>query len=178
MPALDDEYAAALAAMIFPATDEMLTMLPPLALLGDGPPERPAHVEGAVEVRVDDGPPELDVEVDHGNPVRAAGRARVVHDDVDSPEGAEHLPEQLVDRLGVGHVADHRQRAPAERPHLLGHRVDVVPAGFLLVVRVPLRSAPGAGEHHVTAGPGQLHGDRPPDRAHPAGARNHGDLAF
>src|ERR1700722_15380567 len=29
MLALDDEYAAALAAMIFPAIDEMLTMLPP-----------------------------------------------------------------------------------------------------------------------------------------------------
>src|SRR3984957_9010593 len=64
---------------------------PAVALFDDGPPERAAHVEGAVEVRVDDGPPEVDVEVDHGHPVRTAGRARVVHDDVDAPEGAEHL---------------------------------------------------------------------------------------
>ena len=64
----------------------------------------------------------------------------------------------------------------AERPHLLGHRLDVAPPGRLLVVGVAVGRSAGAGQHDVAAGPGQLHGDRAPDRAHPAGARHDGHL--
>ena len=66
-------------------------------------------------------------------------------------------------------------RAP-ERPHLLGDGLDVLPAGGLLVVGVAVGRAAGAGQHDVAPGPGQLDGDRPPDRAHPAGARHDGHL--
>ena len=63
-----------------------------------------------------------------------------------------------------------------ERPHLLGHRLDVAPPGRLLVVGVAVGRAAGAGQHDVAAGAGQLHGDRAPDRAHPAGPRHDGHL--
>ncbi len=142
------------------------------------PPERAAHVEGAVEVDVDHRAPLLDLEVDHRDAIVAAGGAGVVDDDVDAPELVEHVRRERADRPGIGHVADHRERAAALSLHLVGHRVDVSPPGLLLIVRVPLRGAPGAGEHDVAAGSGQLHGDRPPDRAHPAGARDHRDLVL
>ena len=51
-------------------------------------------------------------------------------------------------------------RPAPQGPDLLGHRLDVAPAGGLLVVGVAVRGAPGTGQHDVAAGPGQLHGDR------------------
>ena len=62
-----------------------------VALRDEVPAERAAHVEGAVEVHVDHGAPLLDGQVDHRDPVVAARRAGVVHDDVDAPELVEHL---------------------------------------------------------------------------------------
>ena len=102
MPALDDEYAAALAAHDLPGDRGDVDDAPALALFDDGPAERAAHVEGAVEVRVDDGPPEVDVEVDHGNPVRAAGRARRCSTMMSArPKVPSTCPTGLVDRRWV-----------------------------------------------------------------------------
>ena len=67
--------------------------------------------------------------------------------------------------------------AAAERAHLLGDGVDVAPARLLLVLRVPLDWAAGAGEDHVAAGACELHRDRTSDRPHAPGAGDHCDLA-
>src|SRR5262249_48254342 len=83
---------------------------------------------------------------------------------------------ERVDRGRVGHVAHHRQRPDTEGADLVGDRLDVAPARRLLVVRVALHRAPGAREHHVAPGPGELDRDRAPDRSHAPGARDDRDL--
>ena len=121
--------------------------------------------------------PQRRVEVGHRHAVVAARRAGVVDDDVDAAEALEDLVGQRVDGSDVGHVGHRGQHLDAERRALVGDRVDVPPAGGLLVVGVASRVAAGAGEHDVAAGPGQLDGDRPADRAHPARPGDHCDLA-
>ena len=85
---------------------------------------------------------------------------------------------ERVDRVGIGHVADDRERAPAEGADLVGDRLDVAPAGGLLVVGVALGRAAGAGEHDVAPGAGELHRDRPADRTHAPGTGDDRHLAL
>ena len=165
------------AAIIFPAIDEMLTMLPPVTLLDQAATERAAHVEGAVQVDVDHAVPQLEIEVDDRHAVGAPRGAGVVHHDVDPAHLVDHPLGERVDRGGIGHVAHDGQRAAAERAHLVGDRLDVAPARLLLVVGVLVGRAAGTGQHHVATGASELDRDRPADRAHAAGAGHDGDLS-
>ena len=93
------------------------------------------------------------VEVDDRLAVLAARRAGVVHDDVDAAELARSTCAASASTAPRSDTSDTSgERSPADGADLVGHRLDVAPAGRLLVVGVAIGRAAGAGEHDVAAG--------------------------
>ena len=102
-----------------------------VALLDEAATERAAHVEGAVQVDVDDAVPQLGIEVDDRHTVGAASGTGVVDDDVDASELVDHLLRERVDRGDVRDVAHHASaRRPSARTSSATDSMSRQPASF------------------------------------------------
>ena len=77
----------------------------------------------------------------------------------------------------AAHIGDERQAPRACLPDFLGDAFDVAPAGGLLVVRVAVRVASGAGQDDVGAGLGEKHSNRAPNTPHAPRTGDDRDLA-
>ena len=111
------------------------------------------HVEGHDPV------PRVLVDVEQRAEDRVGGG--VVHQDVEAAEGLESRLEEPVDLRSAPEMGRNRQRPAAERPDLVGDRVEVL--------------CLAGGHDHVGARLGEAEGDRAADA--PAAARDHRDAA-
>ncbi len=114
----------------------------------------------------------------HRHAVAAAGGGGVVHQDVDAAQLAARLVDQALHLVGVGDVDDEGKGAAAEGADLLPDRIDVAPAHRLLLLRVRLRRAAGAGDGDVGALAGERQRYVAADAVVTSGAGDDSDLAF
>ena len=139
--------------------------------------EGATHEEAAVQIDINDAPPNVGFHVDDRSTVFAAGRTRIVDDKVDASVFFNHLVNECVNGPVVRYIAHNGSGFATQGPNFVRHRFDIAPPGRLLVVGIPIRRSTRARHHDIAARPGEFDGDRSPDAPHSSCPRNHCHLS-